>query len=111
MSLPAGHPYPDPACRVRFQLALQHELDAIRDLLLRKNAQYGDSATDPLRVFSRADAEEAIRVRIDDKLSRLARGTGDTEDTETDLLGYLLLLRVSRRLRGEGSAKQPREGA
>jgi len=87
------------ACRVRFTIALQHELDTLRDLLLAKNAAYGDSALNPLRVFSRADAEEALRVRIDDKLSRLARGTGDTEDTETDLLGYLLLLRVSRRVR------------
>ena len=99
------------ACRVRFRLALQHELDELRDLLVRKNAQYGDSATNPLRVFSRAAADEQLRVRIDDKLSRLARGTGDTEDTEQDLLGYLLLLRVQRRLRSEGTAKQPDEGA
>jgi len=39
-------------------------------------------------------------VRIDDKLSRLARGRGDTEDTELDLLGYLVLRRIARRRLG-----------
>lgn len=40
-------------------------------------------------------AVEQINVRIDDKLSRLARGNeypGD--DTELDLIGYLILKRV-----------------
>lgn len=70
----------------------------VRDLLLRKNAAYGNSALDPVRVFSRADRLEQLRVRIDDKLSRLARGRGDDEDTELDLIGYLLLLRAARRI-------------
>lgn len=71
--------------------------DEIKVMLLLKNQAYGDSATSPLRVFSRASAEEAILVRIDDKLSRIARGQefgGD--DTVLDLVGYLVLLRVLR---------------
>lgn len=65
-------------------------------MLLAKNAAYGDSALSPLRVFSSADTAEQLRVRIDDKLSRLARGSefaGD--DTVLDLIGYLILLRVA----------------
>jgi len=72
------------------------ECDAIRDMLLEKNEAYGDSAIEPLRVFSRASAEEQILVRIDDKLSRLARGSAAGEDVVADLIGYLVLLRIAR---------------
>lgn len=72
--------------------------DEVRDLLVEKNKKYGNSATDPIRIFSRATSEEQLRVRIDDKLSRLSRGTADDEDTVLDLIGYLILLRVSREL-------------
>jgi hypothetical protein len=67
--------------------------------LTAKNATYGDSAANPLRVFSRAPTDEQLRVRIDDKLSRLARGTGpmDSEDTLLDLVGYLALLAATRK--------------
>lgn len=41
---------------------------------------------------------EQIRVRLDDKLSRLARGSAAGEDVELDLLGYLILLRVARKM-------------
>lgn len=69
----------------------------VREMLLAKNAAYGDSATAPLRVFSRASVEEAILVRIDDKLSRIARGHEFADDdTVLDLIGYLVLLRVLR---------------
>jgi hypothetical protein len=51
-----------------------------------------------VRIFSKADPEEQIRVRIDDKLSRLARGHDAGEDVILDLLGYLILLRIARRI-------------
>lgn len=69
----------------------------VRDLLLRKNTAYGNSALEPARIFSRADPIEQLLVRIDDKLTRLQRGQNDDEDTELDLIGYLVLLRVARR--------------
>ena len=69
-------------------------------MLIEKNAAYGNSAPDPVRVFSRAPVVEQLLVRIDDKLSRLARGSAAGEDVERDLLGYLLILRVAR-LRAE----------
>lgn len=74
------------------------ETDAIRDLLIEKNAAYGNSALDPVRIFSQADPIEQIKVRLDDKLSRIARGQHAGEDVELDLLGYLILLRIARRL-------------
>lgn len=72
--------------------------DELRDMLLAKNQRYGDSALNPVRIMSRASPVEQILTRIDDKLSRLARGSGqETEDVELDLLGYFLLLRVARK--------------
>lgn len=80
------------------QKLIADECDAIKAMLLEKNKAYGNSAIEPLRVFSRADPEEQIRVRLDDKLSRIARGSAAGEDVEKDMLGYLVLMRVARRL-------------
>lgn len=66
-------------------------------MLIEKNCVYGNSALAPVRVFSRASTVEQILVRIDDKLSRLARGSAAGEDVEKDLLGYLVLLRIARK--------------
>ena len=75
-------------------------LAKLRVLLLAKNAAYGDSALAPLRIFSRASPAEQLLVRIDDKLSRLARGSDAGEDVRTDLLGYLVLLEIETLRRG-----------
>lgn len=82
---------------------IDKECREIASLLCSKNVAYGNSALEPLRVFSRSEAEEGIRVRIDDKLSRIAQGTCDNEDTEQDLIGYLILLRVSRAMKDPGA--------
>jgi len=78
--------------------------DDVKKLLLKKNKAYGNSALDPVRIFSRANTKEQIKVRLDDKLSRLKRGK-DTdavpEDINMDILGYLVLLRVAEILEKE----------
>ena len=80
-----------------FPALLDATLADLRKFLIAKNRAYGNSALEPVRVFSKADPVEQIRVRIDDKLSRLLRGADCGEDTEMDLLGYLTLLQVARR--------------
>jgi hypothetical protein len=70
----------------------------IRDLLISKNISYGDSALQPVRMFSKTNIQEQLAVRIDDKLSRISRGheyVGD--DTIDDLIGYLVLMKIARR--------------
>lgn len=75
------------------------ECNALRDMLIEKNRKYGNSAIEPMRIASRASAEEQILVRIDDKLSRLKSMQPDeTEDVWRDLLGYIVLLMVCRKL-------------
>lgn len=80
---------------VDFDKHLRLELDYIYEMLVVKNKSYGNSALDPIRIFSKAAAKEQLLVRIDDKLSRLKRGNEYAdEDTVLDLIGYLLLLRI-----------------
>ena len=72
--------------------------DDIKELLLEKNRKYGDSALNPNRIFSKADAVEQILVRIDDKLNRIQKGAGllaNDEDVVSDLIGYLVLLKIA----------------
>lgn len=79
---------------------------AIETLLIKKNRAYGSSAFDPLRIFSKAPLDEQINVRIDDKLSRIARGkeTGKVpEDTVKDLIGYLIIKLVANDIAGRHS--------
>lgn len=73
------------------------ECDKIKKLLLEKNKRYGNSALEPIRVFSKSDNVEQLKVRIDDKLSRIQKSDpADTEDAVTDLIGYLILLKVAQ---------------
>lgn len=86
------------------QSIIAAECNAIKDLLLTKNREYGNSALEPIGIFSTLDAETQIDVRIDDKLKRLVniRTLSDVkihEDTEQDLIGYLILKRVARRVK------------
>lgn len=69
--------------------------------LARKNKAYGNSALSPMRIFSNASLEEQLRVRIDDKLSRLKGGHTAGEDVILDLTGYLVLLLASRAQEGK----------
>lgn len=67
-------------------------------MLLDKNIAYGNSALNPIGVFSKTSAGDQIDVRIDDKLNRLKNGSeypGD--DTILDLVGYLILKLVYRK--------------
>jgi hypothetical protein len=69
--------------------------DEIKELLLKKNKAYGNSALEPLRIFSQANADEQLKVRIDDKISRIKNQVGkDDEDAIADLIGYLILYKV-----------------
>ncbi len=87
------------------QVDIATTCDAIKDLLLEKNRKYGDSALSPIRVFSKSDPLEQIRVRLDDKLSRLRnQATDEDEDVISDLIGYLVLLKVAQLQQSRESA-------
>ena len=80
-----------------FEEQIDYVLTDLREILISKNQAYGNSALEPVRIFSKASTVEQLLVRIDDKLSRLSRGNeypGD--DTITDLMGYLVLLKIAK---------------
>jgi len=81
----------------QFKKELTSVLIEIEELLIAKNKAYGDSALDPVRIFSKSDIIEQLNVRIDDKLSRLKRGSDAGEDVILDLLGYLLIYRIQQK--------------
>ena len=78
-------------------LEVKYILGQLQDLLEEKNKAYGDSALNPIRLFSKAGAAKSLCVRIDEKLGRIKnRGVNeDTEDTLMDLMGYLVLLKIA----------------
>lgn len=70
----------------------------LSNFLINKNRAYGNSALDPVRIFSESDNIEQLKVRIDDKLSRFARGNHFPGDNDIDdLIGYLVLLKVAQK--------------
>ena len=74
--------------------------------LIEKNRKYGNSALDPVRILSKSPPDEQIKVRMDDKLSRVMRGSSvpkevieffnrlADEDVQKDFVGYWILKEV-----------------
>ena len=80
----------------QFEKDLSQILQEIGTMLESKNQKYGNSALEPLAVFSQLSAREGLLVRIDDKLKRIKNGSleKDDEDVVNDLIGYLVLLKM-----------------
>jgi len=71
--------------------------EILENMLVKKNIAYGNSALDPVRIFSKAGPREQLHVRIDDKLNRLMKGTDYPGDNDIDdLIGYLVLLKIAK---------------
>ena len=80
-----------------FEVYLYPIVNSITKMLIEKNRKYGNSALKPQRIFSKASAVEQIKVRIDDKLSRMKNQQNDEdEDVISDLIGYLILLKIAK---------------
>ena len=74
--------------------------EGLARLLVAKNTRYGNSALEPMRVFSRADPAEGILVRLDDKLSRIKYASNEgnllRKNDIADMIGYLILYCVKQ---------------
>lgn len=84
---------------MRFNEEVAKVLEEIQEMLVAKNAKYGNSALEPICVFSKLSPMEGLLVRIDDKLKRIKNGSldRDDEDVVNDLIGYLVLLKILTR--------------
>ena len=81
---------------LEFSTQVSDVLIEIKELLISKNKKYGNSALEPLGVFSQLSAKQGLLIRIDDKLKRIKNGSleRDDEDVINDLIGYLVLLKI-----------------
>jgi hypothetical protein len=87
--------------RTDFEKDLDEVLAEMKSFLLFKNKTYGDSALNPVRILSKADPIEQIKVRIDDKLSRFARGEAYPSDNDVkDTSGYFLIWQIAELRKG-----------
>ena len=84
---------------MNFHQEVYQVLSEITEMLIAKNQKYGNSAIEPLGIFSELTPEEGLKVRIDDKLKRIKNGSldKDDEDVINDLIGYLVLLKILHR--------------
>lgn len=89
---------------------IKAKCDELAEMLIAKNEKYGNSALAPCRVFSKSDDLEQIRVRMDDKLSRIKNNNGtDDEDPYLDLAGYLVLYLIAKD-NGKQNEEVPTQG-
>ena len=72
---------------------------SLENFLDEKNKRYGNSALEPLEIFTKhLDDEETnipaanIYVRVDDKLKRIKNASFVKKNDVVDLIGYLVLL-------------------
>ena len=84
--------------------AIKQKGQQVINLLLSKNEDYGDSATEGKAIFatdknkdSMTAKEFGLCCRIDDKLHRIKNSgvTDNTEDSIWDLAGYFILLLIA----------------
>ena len=65
--------------------------DSLKEFSLEKNRRYGDSALNPIKIFSKADASNSILIRLDDKVSRIRNSDKIRKNDVCDIMGYLML--------------------
>ena len=70
-------------------------LTSIKSVLLEKNKRYGNSALEPLNIFSKHE-QTGIGQRLDDKLARIKNSDELRKNDVFDLLGYIILLCIKK---------------
>ena len=68
--------------------------DNFKEFLKEKNKRYGDSALNGEHIFCNLDANHQIRIRLDDKLSRIKCASELRKNDVCDVFGYVALLMI-----------------
>lgn len=76
------------------QKKIEELFDNFKEFLKEKNRRYGNSAIQPIQIFSKTPAESQILNRIDDKISRIKNSPELKKNDISDLFGYLALLMI-----------------
>lgn len=81
--------------------------ESVATMLLEKNAKYGDSALNPISIFSKGSSADALLARIDDKLARIKNKDEIDRDDLMDITGYMVLLLINKGWEGyEGNIEK-----
>lgn len=73
-------------------------LSSLSEMIKEKNRRYGNSALEPLGIFSKhvkeenSEAYNGLLIRLDDKLKRIKNSDKIRKNDIADLMGYLTLL-------------------
>jgi hypothetical protein len=77
--------------------SIRKQCELIRDGLLIHNEKYGSSIFRPVTILSSISAEDALRLRIDDRIRKLScKNISRQQERELvdDLIGYLINFRA-----------------
>ena len=80
----------------KFEANLHEVLDSLFEFLSAKNKNYGNSALEPIGIFSKGGAEDGILRRMDDKLNRIKNSDVLRKNDIVDLMGYLAILCINK---------------
>lgn len=91
--------------QTRTETEIKRICKALEDTLLRKNADYGNSSQRAPILVPRLSAQDALKVRLSDKIARFiqleqsgaARVNESLDDTLLDMAGYCVLLLIARK--------------
>ena len=91
--------------QTRTETEIKRICKALENTLLRKNADYGDNAQRAPILTPRLSAQDALKVRLSDKIARFiqleqtgaARVNESLDDTLLDMAGYCVLLLIARK--------------
>lgn len=75
---------------------IQKITENLNSLLQYKNANYGDSALNPIKVFSKLESTDSLFQRADDKISRIQNSKYLKKNDLIDLMGYCVLICASK---------------
>lgn len=76
------------------QKRIEKIVESIGKMLIMKNTNYGNSAIEPINIFSKEGNINSILIRLDDKLGRIKNSTELRKNDISDIIGYLILLCV-----------------
>ena len=81
----------------KFEANLHEVLDSLFEFLSAKNKNYGNSALEPIGIFSKGGVEDGILRRMDDKLNRIKNSDVLRKNDIVDLMGYLAILCINKK--------------
>lgn len=78
------------------QKDISETCESLKRFLIEKNRRYGNSALEPINVFSKLNPEEGMKLRMDDKVKRIKNSSELRKNDVVDLIGYLTLMCVHK---------------